>query len=287
MRTKTTKAKRNTRSRKRAPNRFRLFLALCAGILIEVICIVLLLPSMLFGGGTRENPAALGVKSIAVTGNTRYDEDAILRVAQLQVGQSVFVLDRNGAADRIKKTFHYVEDVKVKVDLKQHVVIEITEAQPMGAVYAKGKWVTVSKEGIGLAAEPINSQRPLRQLYLKGAGVLSDRPGEQVLDAASMKLLGEIFDALSQTDLLTHISMVDIEKRGDIRLSWKNQITILLGNDTNLPFEIAAAASTIPKVLEKHGQTTTGVLNLTQHSDPNVESPAIFFTPGDLLDEDF
>lgn len=285
MRTKATTSKAKTRRRKRAPNRFRLFLALCAGILIEVICIALMLPSVLFGGGTSEKPAALGVKSVTVTGNTRYDEQAILDIARIQVGQSVFVLDRSGAANRIKENFHYAEDVKVKVDMKRNVVIEITEAHPLGAVYVNGKWVVVSQEGIGLHAEPINSERPLRQLYLKGAGVLSDRPGEQVLDAASMELLGEIFDALSQTDLLDHISVIDIEKRGDIRLSWKNQITVLLGNDSNLAFEIAAAASTIPKVLEKHGQTATGVLNLIQHSDPSVESPAIFFTPTALLDE--
>lgn len=283
MRIHAPKAKGDAHSRKRAKNRFRLFLALCAGILIELVCILLMLPSVLFGGGTVEKPAALGVETVTVVGNTRYDEQAILQVSGIQKGQSVFVLDRNKAARDIKANFHYAEDVKVKVDWNRNVTIEITEAKPMGAVYARGKWVVVSDSGRGLYAEPVNSERPLRQLYIKGAGVLSATPGEQVLDESSLQLVAKLFSALEKVGLLDDISVVDISNRNDIRLNWKNQITLLLGNDSNLPFGIAAAAGTIPKVLEKHGQTATGQLNLIQLSDPTVESPAIIFTPSSLL----
>jgi cell division septal protein FtsQ len=283
MRIHPAKPKHKADSRKQAKTRFRLFLALCAGILVEVICILVMLPSVLFGGGTREKPAAFGVVSVTVVGNTQYDEQAILQMSGIREGQSVFVLDRNKAANEIKANFHYVEDVKVKVDWNRNVTIEIAEAQPLGAVYANGQWVVVSQSGRGLYAEPIRSQRPLRYLYIKGAKTVSALPGEQVLDSDSLALLKELFDSLSYAGLLDDISVVDIGNRGDIRLNWKNQITLLLGNDSNLPFEIAAAAGTIPKVLEKHGQTATGVLNLIQHSDPTIESPAIIFTPSSLL----
>ncbi len=284
MRIAKKQVHKSARSRKRGNRRFRLFLALCAGILIELLCLLMLLPSILFGGGTSEKPAAFGVQTIVVQGNTRYDEQAIVQVSGIREGQSIFVLDRNKAANDIKATFHYAEDVKVKVGWDRKVTIEITEAQPLGAVYAQGYWVTVSGAGRGLAAEPIRSERPLRQLYIKGAGVLSATPGEQVVDEATLQLVNRLFSALSQAGLLDDISVVDIENLADIRLVWKNQITVLLGNDSNLEFEIAAAAGTITKVLEKHGQGATGVLNLIQHSDPSVESPAIIFTPSSLQD---
>lgn len=282
MRT-TTHSKGRKNSRKRAKNRFGLFLALCAGSLISLICIILLLPAAFRDTGTADKPSTMAVKTITVEGNTRYDEEAILGVSGIKVGQSVFSVDKRKAEKALKKTFHYIEDVAVRVDFSRNVKIQITEAQPMGAVYAEGNWVVVSEKGMGLQVSPVTTERPLRQLYIKGAGVLCAEEGKQVLDEESSELVAEIFAALNASKL-TDISVVDIADRTDIRLNWKNQITILLGNDSNLEYEIAAAVSALPTILDKHGETATGHLNLSQYSDPTVQSPSIIFTPSSLLD---
>ncbi|MBR2338062.1 MAG: FtsQ-type POTRA domain-containing protein [Clostridia bacterium] len=285
MRTNASQHNRQARSRKRAKARLRLFLALCAGSLVMFISILLLLPAA-FGNqqDSERKPSAIGVKSITVSGNTRYDEEAIIGISGIQLGQSVLSVNKNKVSKKLEKTFHYAEDVKIHIDWSRNVTIEITEAVPMGAVYAEGNWVVVGHDGTGLESAPISTERPLRQCYIKGAGTLSAQPGEQVLDDETLTLVAEIFDALQAVGM-TDISIIDIENRNDIRLSWKNQIILQLGNDSNLRFEIAAAASTLPKVLEKHGETATGVLNLSQHSDPAIESPAIFFTPSSLLED--
>ncbi len=282
MRT-TKRNRKRSNSRKRAKNRFGLFLALCAGSLISLICILLLLPAAFRDTGTADKPSTMAVKTITVEGNTRYDEDAILGVSGIKIGQSVFSVDKRKAVKALKAQFHYIEDVAVQVDFSRNVKICITEARPMGAVYAEGNWVVVSEKGIGLQATPITTERPLRQLYIKGAGVLCAEEGKQVLDDESSKLVARIFDALEKNNL-TDISVVDIEDRTDIRLIWKNQITVLLGNDSNLEYEIAATVSALPTVLEKHGDTATGHLNVSQYSDPTVSNPAIIFTPSSLLD---
>lgn len=286
MRPTVSQNGKQARNRKRAKARLRLLLVLSAGSLILFVCILLLLPAA-FGntGGTADKPSALGVTSITVEGNTRYDEEAVLGVSGIEVGQSIFSLNRRKAANALKKEFHYFEDVKVKIDLSRNVTIHVTEAVPMGAVYAEGQWVVVSHEGIGLQATPVTTERPLRQLYIKGAGVLGATPGEQVLDDASLDIVAQIFDALQAVGL-ENICVVDIENRADIRLNWNNQITILLGNDTNLRYEIAAAASALPKVFEKHGDTATGLLNVSQYADPTIASPAIVFTPSSLLEQE-
>lgn len=283
MRTKATQTKQE-RQRKRAKTRLRWFLALCAGSLILLICIILLLPAAFGDSGSGDKPSVFGVVSLTVEGNTRYDEEAIREVSGIIEGQSVFAINRRKVSDAIKQTFHYAEEVRVDIDLSRNVTIAITEAVPMGAVYADGNWVVVSHEGIGLQSTPIDTQRPLRYLYIKGAGVLSAEEGEKVLDDDSLAVIAEIFDALEASGL-SDISTIDIGDRTDIRIVWNNQITILLGNISNLWYEVAVAKSTLPKIFEKHGETITGRLNLSQYSDPTVESPTVVFTPSSLLTE--
>lgn len=281
MRATTHKSKQQRR-RKRGQTRLRWFLALCGGSLVVLIAILLLLPQAFGDSGSADKPSAFGVTSVTVEGNTRYDEEAILQVSGITEGQSVFAINRRQVSDTLKKTFHYAEEVRVDIDFSRNVTIRITEAVPMGAVYADGYWVVVSHQGVGLQATPIDTQRPLRYRYIKGAGVLSNKEGEQVLDADSLEIIAEIFDAVEASGL-EDISAIDIQDRSDLRITWNNQITILLGNDSNLWYEIAVVKSALPKVFEKHGETVTGQLNVSQYSDPSIESPAIVFTPSALL----
>ena len=276
-------SRQEQRRQQRAKARVRLFIGLCAASLVMLICILLLLPAAFGGEASADKPSALGVTALTVEGNTRYDEEAILGESGIRIGQSVFAVNRRQAANQLKKTFHFVEEVRIDINFKREVTIRITEAEVMGAVYAEGQWVLVSEAGIGLQATPINSERPFRQLYIKGAGVRGATLGEQVLDDSSIAVVSEIFEALQAVGL-TDITTVDIGDRNDIRLDWNNQITLLLGNDSNLRYEIAAAASTLPKVFEKHGKTVTGQLDLSQYSNPAVTSPAIVFTPSALLE---
>lgn len=284
MRTNASQNSRQARSRKRARNRVRLFLGLCAGSLVMLIAILLLLPSFIGGLHSEDKPSALGVTAITVEGNTRYDEEAVVAVSGIKKGQSVFSVDRRKAANALKKEFTFFEEVTVKIDMSRRVTIHIKEAAVMGAVYAEGKWVLVSHQGVGLQSSPITTERPLRQLYIKGAGVLTSELGKQVLDEESSEIVAEIFDAAKAVGL-DNITMVDIENRADIKVDINNQITMLLGNDSNLRHEIAAAASALPVIYDKHGATVTGQLNLKQYSNPEVKEPAIVFTPSEVLNE--
>lgn len=278
----TPKAQPNqqAKSRKRAKARTRLFVVLCAGSFVMLICILLLLPVVFSGGGAGEpdKDSFIGVKSIVVTGNTRYEEQAILEESGISIGQSALSVNRRRVATHLKEVFPFMEEVAVHIDLKRTVTIEITEATVLGAAYADGNWVVVSDKGTGLMTMPVESERPLRYMYLKGVEVVGGEVGKPVLAENSLSVISTICASLKKEEI-TGVGMIDMSNRNNIRLNWKGQFTIALGNSTNLEHEIAAAAKAIPKILEKNGQTAAGTLDLTQYSDPTIESPAIIFTP--------
>ncbi len=274
-------------SQKRKKNRFRLFVVLSVVNVLLIVFTLLLLPAALSKPKTdgEDKPSALGIRSITVEGNTQYDNEAIVGVSGLEVGQSVFSVNKGQAAKRLKQEFAYVRDVDIDISFKREVTIRITEAQEMGAVYANGSWVVVDEKGLGLQKIPIESERPLRRMYLKGAGTLTDEIGKQVLDERSLAIVAEICTAFKLYEL-GDVSEIDMTNLNDIRVNWKNQIDIALGNDSNLTYEIAVAAYSIPKVLARHGETATGLLNVSQYSDATVETPTIIFTPSSLLEQD-
>ncbi len=274
-------------SQKRKKNRFRLFVVLSVVNVLLLVFTLLLLPAALSKPKTdgEDKPSALGIRSITVEGNTQYDNEAIVGVSGLEIGQSVFSVNKGQAAKRLKQEFAYVRDVDIDISFKREVTIRITEAQEMGAVYANGGWVVVDEKGIGLQKIPIESERPLRRMYLKGAGTLTDEIGKQVLDERSLAIVAEICTAFKLYEL-GDVSEIDMTSLNDIRVNWKNQIDIALGNDSNLTYEIAVAATSIPKILARHGETATGLLNVSQYSDATVETPTIIFTPSSLLEQD-
>lgn len=282
MKRKTTTQRTN--SQRRRINRLRLFVVLAVLDVLLIVGSLLMLPMALQSvDETTGKPNALfGVKSITVVGNTRYDESTIVSISGIMEGQSIFSISERTAEQYILDTFSYVKDVSIDVTLGREVTITLTEYEELGAVYARGKWMVVSREGIGLMTMPVESERPLRRLYLKGAEALSAEVGAQVIGGKDLEIAVTLVDAM-RANGLSGVGVIDLSDRSNIRLNWKNQIDIALGNDSNLNYEIAAAASAIPRVLNRHGDTATGLLNLSQYSDEKISSPVVIFTPSELL----
>lgn len=283
MKKRTTQPKTRRRSRKRKLSRFGLFVVVSLVDVVLLVINLLLLPAALRSPDT-DKKSWIGVRSITIVGNTQYEEEAILGISGIKVGQSIFTVNSGKAVTDLKKNFNYIEDVSVDVNMKREVTIRITEIKEMGAVYANGYWIMVDKNGVGLSKEPINSERPLRRLYLKGAKTVSSEIGKPVLDERSLAIAHEICEAFELYEL-GDVSEIDMSNLSNIRANWKNQIEIAFGNDSNLSYEVAVAAATIPKVLARHGATATGRLNVSQYSDKTIESPVIIFTPSNLLDD--
>lgn len=284
---KRRKTTQRTNSQRRQKNRLRLFVVLAVLDVLLIVGSLLMLPMALqsVDEKTGKPNALLGVRSITVVGNTRYDEAAIVGVSGIREGQSVFSISERTAKQYILETFSYIKEVSVDVTLSREVTITVTEYEELGAVYAGGSWMVVSREGIGLMKMPVESNRPFRRLYLKGAQAQATEIGAQVIGGKDLATAVTLVDSM-RANGLSGVGVIDLSDRSNIRLNWKNQITIALGNDSNLNYEIAAAASAIPRVLNRHGDTATGLLNLSQYSDEKIESPVVVFTPSELLNAD-
>ncbi len=222
------------------------------------------------------------VETITVEGNTRYLEDSVIGESGVLIGQSIFTVESNEIEAHLLKTFPYFSSVEVQTLHMDEVRIQVTETDVIGVMYADGCWVPIGANGKALDKQPVTSDRPKNSLYIKcGIPEGGITVGAPAMEEYTASVLSTILSSINRYQLadVTEIDLIDLT---DIRMVWRSQIEVLLGNTTNLVHEIGVASTTIPKILESRGAQATGRLNLISYSNEALENQAIF-TPGSLL----
>ena len=268
---------------KKPMTRAQLAVTLAVAILVMIGANLVLFLSTPSTRTTSDRTALFGVKKIVVEGNTRYKEESIIGKSGIRIGDSVFSVDKQQAAENIRSAFAYAETVTV--DNKQSmdtIRIKIEEATPLGVIAIGDQWMLVSTTGRGLEAWKANTDTPMRDLHLKGTTSKKTKVGEQVLDDRGLKIANALIAGMKSHGLegLTEINMTD---KTDIQVNWKNQITFLLGNDQNMEHKLAVIAATLPKIQKDHGNTARGTLNVRDYSDNTVQDKRIVFRPEGLV----
>lgn len=280
-------AKKSARKKKKQPpTRFRIVVTL---FIIIVVLSVALAGALIFLRH-RDTPIAepklssFTVSGIAVAGNTRYDDKAIVGESGLKLGQSVWSVNKAAASKKIEATFPYVEKAVVKSPSFNTITIEITEARVLGAMYGDGKWLIVGSNGKVLETMPLESDRPGRYFYLQGATPAENAViGSQAMDERSVRIVSTVLDAV-EANKIEGIMGIDMRDKTRISLNWKNTLSIVLGNESNLQTEIQLLASTLPQILEKNGGMLSGRLDMSSYSDGNDNNDQIIYTPQDVLE---
>lgn len=88
------------------------------------------------------------VKGVVVKGESRYSEEQILSICKFRKGDNILFIDTEKTEESIVSDLPYIAECKLKRRLPSTVVIEITEAVPLGvAVRADGGWSVISTDG--------------------------------------------------------------------------------------------------------------------------------------------
>lgn len=265
---------------KRRISRFHMAVILFVAILAVTGALVFLLLSMPKADGeAAAKPAVFGVKAVMVEGETRYDREAIAGLSGIRVGQSLLTVNKLRAIENIKKNFPYIRDVSVGNASFDTICITVREAEPIGAVYSAGQWLVVDDTGKALEALPIEGDRPPRYLYFKGAELQGSHPGEIVMAQRDVDIVNTLINAFDQYRL-DDVTEIDLSEKADIRLDWKNQITLLMGGDSNLDREVKVAATILPELMKNRGNNVTGVLDMRAYANPEVGDPQAIYHAG-------
>ena len=216
-----------------------------------------------------------GIKSIDVEGNVHYSKDQIISASGLFLGKSIWKINKTQSSLRIRNACPYVESVRIRQRRINQITIEVKETSIGGAIYSDKQWIIVGKNGQGIDKMDVKSDLPGRYIYYKGVTAIGTRLGRAVMDEQSEKIFKEFTKAFEDHNI-TNVTEVDMSDISNLTVNWNNQITVYIGNDSNIDYEIAIMEQTLPKVLKNHGKQAHGTLDISSYSNKELTNQVIF-----------
>lgn len=121
---------RNKRKRKRGKGRLGpLFKLLCAG----AVAVALTMGATVF----------FQVETVAVTGNSRYSQEEIIKATGIQTGDNLFRMNKYQIAHQVLQGLPYVEELTIRRALPSTIVITVKEWDAVARVEAPGSSAVV------------------------------------------------------------------------------------------------------------------------------------------------
>lgn len=198
------------------------------------------------------------IVSVEITGLENIEKQAVLKDLNL-TGNDVNLFAFNTfKAKKILYSNQYVESVKIKKQIPNRLVINVTERKIKGYIpYMIGKYLYIDDEGRII---------DIQSSYIKPLPVVvglkfNDFTLGEVLEVENKEafnIVVELAKLMNKYEILEYVIKVDVSKPDDIHLYVKN-IDVLFGDFTDANWKI----STLNEIINKFSADNKGFLDLS------------------------
>ena len=208
------------------------------------------------------------VSSLQVTGDPVYSQEEVLALCDYAIGDNLLFAPTQSQEERLESQLPYVEDAEVIKHFPNTLEIRITAAQTAASVSSGGGWLYVSSQGkiLELGAEPAAAT-----MQVTGFVSTATQPGQylQAEDATALSALQEILTALTDREMITQCTRLDLTDLYDIRLWYQDRVECKLGSTAGLTYKLDFAYDALinPTTENRVGDKETGVLDLSYAAD--------------------
>lgn len=199
------------------------------------------------------------VDTIEVTGNSLYRAEEVVEASGVSVGDNLLTLSKGAIAGRINAVLPYVEQVRVERQLPDTVRIHLTESKAVYMVTAAdgAEWLMSGAGRLLERAETSAADYP----KITGITPKAPAPGAQVDcdQPDSLAAALELMALLEETDYISQIAEVNVEKPYDMIVWYNTLFEIHLGGTEELSYKMQYLAA----ILEDPQVAEGGVIDLT------------------------
>lgn len=201
------------------------------------------------------------VNEIEAEGGVRYTQTEIIAASGIKTGENLVLLNKYKIAREILSALPYVDEVSILRRLPDTVEISVTECTPAASIQSDRDWWLMDANGKLLE----KGDQTLGEQYAVVTGLIPILPAEggrmAVGDenSAKLKSLIELLGALSEREMISKVSAVDLTEVTTIKLRFDGRFDVLLPMTTDFARKVWRLEEVV-KLLEEN---ESGTLDLT------------------------
>ena len=202
------------------------------------------------------------IRTINVSGNSRYDREVIIQAAQVKEGDNLFLLNKYDAAARIRKTLPYVETVQFRRTLPDTLSIVVTECTSPAAVIQDGQAYLLCYKGT--IVDQVSPAAAKKLTQVQGLALIDPAVGGEAIAAQGQTLTLEqllsLLQALDERSLTGDVQSIDLSDPSQITLRYLDRFDVCFPRDTDYGYKLDYLLA----VVEKLEINETGTINMMQ-----------------------
>ena len=213
------------------------------------------------------------IKTIKISGSEKYSAKEISSAIGVVKGDNLLLASEKRANTAVKSTYPYIKEIKFIKSLPFTLNVKVSEYDVFAQIKYSSGYIRIGKDGKVLE---------IADKYLKGAAVITgvtvtektigetvafeSKDGEEDI----FQKTNEIINAFENSKI-GGVTLINFNNMQDIRVTYNNQIVMLIGSSANLDKKLAHAKATLEARSESK---ETGTLNLSRI--PSAKNEASF-----------
>lgn len=211
---KNKKAKPNKKIDLKKEKRKRRIIAFLKGMAIVTIIVGIFLAIML--------SPLFKLEEIEIKGISKISSQEAIILSEIEKGNNIFLINNNSAINKLKQN-PYIENVKIKKQLPDKIIIEIKERQATFALKYLEKYIYINNQGYILETAESTNNLPQILSYRTSADKI-EIGGR--LEQEDLELLGtilKIMESANNNGIGNLITSIDIANKNDIILKLESE----------------------------------------------------------------
>lgn len=276
---------RNNRRRRR--NRGRL------GPLFKLLCVLAVVVALTMGA-----TVFFRVETVAVTGNSRYTEEDVIRVSGIQIGDNLYHMNKLLVRDRLLEELPYLKALNIRRSLPSTIVITVWEWEAAARVKAPEPGAAPPTEAEGetgdaSGAEPVPAAQedwlisaggkllePAPEdsevMTVTGITPLLPRAGTQMVlpqeEQPKLAALKELLTKLEERGMQKQVSAVELGST-QVVMRYLDRFDVKMPLNSDFDYKLRVLTEVVRETEARLGDQTRGTFDLTREDSTAIYSP--------------
>ena len=221
--------------------------------------------------------------NIRVEGNSLYSPQQVIDASGVHTGDNLYLLNKYDAADQIIHTLPYVEQVQIRRQLPNTLVITVSECTAPAAISQDGKLWLIS--GSGKVVGSASLSQGDRYTWITGVCVVSPEVGYPIEPTEDSQktcdAMLQLLALLEERDMLSDTQSIHLESHSAVTMEYLERFTVLIPWDADWEYKLDYLLA----VVDRLEANETGTIDMMQDGTvsfiPRAKT-ALKATPGDI-----